>query len=286
MSNTLNIQIAQRQDAKSQFKNALGFVASILFRRRFVQLSSNPVGQPEGLADKVMMSLLKRQAMSNGDDKFFESLHKDFWQGEGGEAFSSNCDHRFQDLFLNQQKEDFIALQNQWRMSDLNRIVEFGCNSGLVLNYLTQHLPGVIQSQGIEINQTQVDANVDSNQFDNRIQFFCADGGDWLLQNGRPHTLFVSNGGVLEYFRRDRLDEMLTYIANNLKPALFFAIEPVAPDHDWKTTKESVPFGEELSFSHNYIDLFSSNGFEIVHQRATDFESWRMMATIAKTSSN
>lgn len=286
MSNPLTIQIAQKQDAKSQLKNALGLAASILLKRRFVQLSANPVGQPKGLIDKVMMSLLKQQAISKGDDNFFERLHKDFWQGEGGEVFSSNCDHRFQDLFLNQQKEDFIALQNQWRSNDLNRIVEFGCNSGLVLNYLTQNLQGVIQSLGIEINQSQVDANKNSNQFDNRINFYCADGGDWLLENGRPSTLFVSNGGVLEYFRRDRLDEMLTYIANNLKPAMFFTVEPVAPDHDWQTTKESVPFGEELSFSHNYIDLFESNAFEIVHQRATDFESWRMMATIAKTSSN
>ena len=231
-----------------------------------------------------MMSLLKKQAISRGDDQFFERLHKNFWQGEGGEIFSSNCDHRFQDLFLNQQKEDFIVLQNLWRSSDLNRIVEFGCNSGLVLNYLTQNLEGVVHSQGIEINQAQIDTNNASSRFDKRIQFYCADGSDWLIGNGLPQTLFVSNGGVLEYFSRERLDEMLTLISNKLKPALFFAVEPVAPDHDWKTNKESVPFGEELSFSHNYVDLFESNGFKIVHQRATDFESWRMMATIATTS--
>ena len=92
----------------------------------------------------------------------------------------------------------------------------------------------------------------------------------------------VSNGGVLEYFRRERLDEMLSHISRNLPSALFFASEPVACDHDWSSTAESIPFGDELSFSHNYKDLFESNGFEVLHQRATDFESWRMVATVAR----
>ena len=187
---------------------------------------------------------------------------------------------------MSQQQEDFAALREQWQSSTLNRIVEFGCNSGLLLNFLTQNLDGVTHSQGIDINQTQIDANNAAKEFDNRIEFGCADGGEWLFKNGQPHTLFVSNGGVLEYFQREKLDEMLSFISQNLQPALFFAIEPIAPDHNWATTKESVPFGEELSFSHNYVDLFESNAFQIVHQRATDFESWRMMATVARAANH
>jgi len=94
-------------------------------------------------------------------------------------------------------------------------------------------------------------------------------------------TLFVSNGGVLEYFRRERLDEMLSHISSSLVPTTFFAVEPVATDHDWSKVTDSIPFGEELSFSHNYTDLFESNGFEILHQRAVEFDTWMMMATIA-----
>ena len=120
-------------------------------------------------------------------------------------------------------------------------------------------------------------------EFDSRIKFSNADGGNWLLENGKANSLFVTNGGVLEYFRRERLNEMLTHISSNLPPSVFFAVEPVANDHDWAATTESVPFGEELSFSHNYSNLFESNGFEVLHQRAVQFDAWKMVATIAKT---
>lgn len=229
------------------------------------------------------MAHLKRRAIRQNQADFFERLHIDFWQGEGGAVFSKNCDHRFEDLFLSKQKLDFDQLREIWNQRQPNHIVEFGCNSGLLLQHMTTELDGVQSSTGIEINAEQVRQNQESPEFDSRINFFNADGGEWLFNNGQANSLFVSNGGVLEYFRRERLDEMLTHISGKLGPAIFFAVEPVADDHDWSKTTESVPFGEELSFSHNYTDLFESNGFKIVHQRAVEFESWKMMATIAVT---
>lgn len=113
--------------------------------------------------------------------------------------------------------------------------------------------------------------------------FECADAREWLYENGRANTLFVTNGGVMEYFRREQLNEMLQFISTELKPAMFFAVEPFAADHNWSTTTESIPFGVELSFSHNYRDLFASNGFDIVHQRPITYKSWRMVTTIAIT---
>jgi hypothetical protein len=284
MTSPLTIEHSKQLGFNSRVKICLGQLASVFYRKRLVELSQSPKSQPNGWVDKALMSVLKQAAMREGDVQFFESLHRDFWQGEGGGVFSSNCDHRFHDLFLGRQQADIVALLQEWERSDLTQVVEFGCNSGLVLDYLCRHLTGVQQADGVEINQSQVEANKGAVNLDSKINFHCADGGQWLLENGKPSTLFVTNGGVLEYFRRERLDEMLTYIFSQLQPAMFFSIEPVAPDHDWSTTRQSVPFGEELSFSHNYTDLFESNGFEIVHQRSTDFESWRMMATIARTS--
>ena len=283
LNKPLSIEVARQLSLKTKTKNLLGIAAATVFPNRAKLLSECPISEPSGLLDKTMMSYLKRQAVVKGDEAFFERLHHEFWKGRGGEAFSANCDHRFHDLFLDRQKEDFLALQQLWSQSNANQIVEFGCNSGLVLGYLTRELSGVHAATGIEINQHQVDLNRASDDFDERIQFECTDGGDWLFENGKPSTLFVSNGGVLEYFRRERLDEMLQHISQNLKPALFFSVEPVAADHDWSKSTESIPFGEELSFSHNYTDLFESNGFEIVHQRATEFESWKWMATVAKS---
>lgn len=283
MANPLTIENSKQIGFNTKVKTRLGQIASVFYRRRLHELSLSPISQPQGLVDKSLMSFLRQAAMQNGDVQFFEALHRDFWSGEGGEVFSSNCDHRFQDLFLERQQADIVALQREWERNELTQIVEFGCNSGLVLDYLCSRLPGVVRADGVEINQSQVDANNGSVNLDSRIDFHCADGGEWLFENAKPKTLFVTNGGVLEYFRRERLDDMLTFISRKLQPALFCSIEPIAPDHDWTKTRDSVPFGEELSFSHNYTDLFEANGFEILYQRPTDFESWRMMATIAKT---
>ena len=283
LNKPLSIDAPRRLSLKSQTKIILGKAATIALPQRAKSLAESPLSEPSGLLDKTMMSYLKHRALVKGDETFFERLHQDFWKGGGGAAFSGNCDHRFDDLFLNRQKDDFLALQQLWNCSEVNQIVEFGCNSGLVLNYMTKKLQGVTAATGIEINQHQVDLNRANADFDSRIQFECTDGGDWLLENGKSKTLFVTNGGVLEYFSRERLDEMLRHISQHLKPALFFCVEPVAVDHDWSRSTESIPFGEELSFSHNYTDLFESNGFEIVHQRATDFETWQMVATVAKT---
>lgn len=241
----------------------------------------NPLSSPRGMRDKVLMAFLKRHAIHTGQTRFLEKLHQDFWSGEGGAVFSQNCDHRFNDLFLSKQRLDYEKLSEIWSELRPDKIVEFGCNSGLLLNYLTQNLPDVYRAIGIDINATQIQANLASGNFDRRVSFECEDARDWLFDQGRPNSLFVSNGGVLEYFQRERLDQMLRFISANLRPALFFAIEPVAVDHDWRSP-DSVPFGEELSFSHNYADLFYSNGFEILHQRATDYDSWRMVATIAR----
>lgn len=281
MNTTLSIENAQQRNWKQTAKEFIGQAVASVAQRRTNQLHQSPVSQPASLQDKLIMAHLKRRAVLANQSDFFERLHIDFWQGDGGAVFSKNCDHRFEDLFLAKQKIDFDHLRSICQKNQPKHIVEFGCNSGLLLQYMTTELQGIDSSTGIEINADQVRQNQSSSQFDSRIEFANADGGEWLLKNGVSNTLFVSNGGVLEYFRRERLNEMLTHISNNLGPAIFFAVEPVANDHDWNKTTESIPFGEELSFSHNYTDLFESNGFQVVHQRAVEFDSWNMMATIA-----
>ncbi len=286
MSNVHPLSIKQNQsfDVKALVKAKAGRVASACFPFRTRQLYRQPINNPSALTDKLILYYLRKRCLLENRTRFFERLHKEFWSGKGGSMFSSNCDHRFDDLFIQKQRIEFEQVVETWTKHGLNKIVEFGCNSGLLLNYLTKNLSSVETSIGLEINAEQVARNQQSDAIDKRIQFVLGDAGDWLLKNGTDKTLYVSNGGVLEYFRRERLDEMLSYIANNCKPAVFFAVEPVADDHDFELQKKSIPFGEELSFSHNYTDLFTSNGFTIVHQRAVTFESWKMLATIAEVN--
>ena len=283
MTEILTIDTAHRHDLKQRVKIMLGQLAAKTAPRRTKQLMLAPLSAPRNLRDKSIMAFLKHQAQSEQREEFFEALHQDFWSGEGGNVFSENCDHRFEQMFLGQQLEDFEKLVEVCEMKRPSHITEFGCNSGLLLNHMVKRLPHVESAVGIDINAQQIQQNQNANHFDSRINFLTADGADWVLKNAAVNTLFVTNGGVMEYFRRSRLDQMLQHISSQLKPAIFFAIEPNAADHDLEKVNESIPFGEELSYSHNYKDLFESNGFNVVHQRSITFESWQMMATIAVT---
>jgi 2-polyprenyl-3-methyl-5-hydroxy-6-metoxy-1,4-benzoquinol methylase len=281
MSNSLSIRQTNRKSFQQLLKTLVGRAISTASPRRTNELFAFPVSQPIGFRDKAIMAFLKRRAINKHEDTFFERLHHEFWSGQGGAVFADNCDHRFEDLFLAKQAPDFQQLQKIWSDHSHTSIVEFGCNSGLLLNYLTKKLPNVQRSTGIELNAEQVNRNQQADHFDPRINFIQAEGGQWLFEVGPKNSLFVTNGGVLEYFRRERLDAMLAHIAAALKPATFFCVEPIAEDHDWHCSKESIPFGNELSFSHNYLDLFQSNGFQIEHQRAVAFQDWKMVSTIA-----
>ena len=281
MSNALPIHEANHIELKEAFKAWAGQAIAIASPQRTRELFALPISQPSGFRDKTIMAFLKCRAMKRKEDSFFERLHQEFWIGQGGADFSGNCDHRFEDLFIAKQSEDFLKLQEVWRERSHPKIVELGCSSGLLLDYLTRNLSGTRSSIGVELNASQVRRNQQSNHFDPRVEFLQADGGKWLLKHGQRNSLFVTNGGVLEYFTHERLDMMLSHIATNLKPATFFSVEPVAVDHDWRFSKQSIPFGNELSFSHNYLDLFQTNGFQIVHQRSVMFDHWKMVATIA-----
>ncbi len=281
MSNTLSIETAQSTDWKKILKKRFGDFVALTFPHRTRDLFANPVSQPTGVRDRAIMAHLKSRAIALDQQEFFEKLHADFWSGEGGAVFAQNCDHRFEDVFLAKQKVDFEALKKVWSAMQARHIVEFGCCSGLVLDYLTRNLPVVDSAVGIELNAAQVRMNQASDRFDLRVKFEHADGAQWLLGKGQPKSLFVSNGGVLEYFRRERLDQMMQHISINLPGSLVFSVEPVGADHDWARNKGSVPFGDELSFSHNYRDLFESNGFRVAHERRFEFDTWQMVAIIA-----
>jgi len=281
MNKILTINDAENYSFKQKAKISLGRLAAKTNPRRAKKLFSAPLSFPRNLRDKSIMAFLKHQARVEQHAKFFEALHQDFWSGEGGNVFAENCDHRFEQMFLTKQKADFDQLMKICEGKGPNQIAEFGCNSGLLLDYIVKQFPGIKSAVGIDINQQQIERNQQADHFDSRIQFLAGDGVDWVLENAEPDTLFVTNGGVMEYFRRERLNMMMDHIATQLSPAVFFAIEPNALDHDLKNDVSSIPFGEELSFSHNYKDLFASNGLDVVHQRATTFESWQMMATIA-----
>ena len=267
---------------KTRLKIMLGSLIAKLDSRRAVANFRQPDADA-GVVDRLVLSYLTNRCVAESRTGFLERWHASFWSGEQGAVFSNNCDHRFQDLFLSKQQPDFLALKAHLQTHpNIDRIVEIGTCSGLFLEFLVNNLPQIRHAIGLDINEAQIAANL-KKETSSVIQYFAGDAIHWINDNPAANTLYVSNGGVLEYFARPTLDTLLQGISQS-GPAMFYTSEPVA-NHQGEFT-ESIPFGDELSFSHNYRDLFESNGYQCHYQRATDFVAgcgshYRMLVTIA-----
>ena len=102
MSSLLSIEAANHRSFKDQAKIAIGKTLSVLLGPRAGQLAAAPESNPLGIIDRMLMAYLRDRAQLANDTVFFERLHAEFWQGQGGEVFSTNCDHRFEDFFHRQ----------------------------------------------------------------------------------------------------------------------------------------------------------------------------------------
>ncbi len=65
---------------------------------------------------------------------------------------------------------------------------------------------------------------------------------------------------------QDDLKQLFRHLAEQRKPAAVVMIETIGSDHDLETEKDSLIYGREMSFSHNYPHLLQHAGFEIIHQ--------------------
>ena len=83
-----------------------------------------------------------------------------------------------------------------------------------------------------------------------------------------PGTVVFSNGGVLEYFSPANLERLFSTVAIS-SPAAIVLVEPAAPNHDLENQPESLVFGQEYSFSHNYRRRLIEAGFDVVFEQET-----------------
>jgi hypothetical protein len=77
--------------------------------------------------------------------------------------------------------------------------------------------------------------------------------------------VFVTSGGVLEYFSEKHLKLFLSKL-NSLGKIICVFIEPVATNHNFNLHPNSQPYGWERSFSHNYEKLITNSGFKLWHK--------------------
>lgn len=232
--------------------------------------------------DRLLLAGLVDSHLRSGRLDELTALHDWVWRGDLAVDFHARAEARFREIFLPHHASVVAALGAAMRDTggEYRQVCEIGCGSGLVLQHLARSLPGEAEYLGLDLCERQVRLNR-ARYADDGLRFVAADGFAWVLEQARPHGVFVTYGGVLEYFPQRRVEALLAWIAGALGPALVAMVEPLADGHDADSDPDSRPFGVENTFSHPYPRLLRRAGFEVRWRAETVVREQRWLMLVA-----
>ena len=249
--------------SKKRRKLLLGSIMVKLFSGRAGKLETNAVNKSWGAFDRMLRNGLLAQAYRTGDHEKQRALFAHYWEQEADDVAHVWQD-RFEREFLGHNVIIIDALEKVLAEKDFDRLYEIGCGHGQVLEYLVNRLSAIEEFIGIDISEEQIKKN--QAQFNHpKMKFHAADAVEWIIGNAKQQSIFLTNGGVFEYFLQSELEAIFEHIAKNLTPAVVGVVETLGSDHDLKTEHKTMIYGRELAFSHNYPHLLQKAGFEVVH---------------------
>ena len=249
--------------AKKRRKLLLGSLMVKLFSGRGRKLEANTVKRSWGAFDRMLRNGLLAQAYWAGDHAKQRALFSHYWAQEADDVAHVWQD-RFENEFLGHNVTIIDALEEVMKGKHFDRLYEIGCGHGQVLEYLVNRLSAVEEFIGVDISEEQIRKN--KAHFSHpKMKFHAADATDWLIENAEAQSIFLTNGGVFEYFLQSELETIFKHIAENCCPAVVGVVETLGSDHNLETEKDSLVYGRELAFSHNYPHLLLEAGFKIVH---------------------
>jgi predicted TPR repeat methyltransferase len=160
-------------------------------------------------------------------------------------------------------------IETQAPHTNFQHIYEIGCGGGQVLAYMRDRFPDIISLTGIDLGAEQIQKNSASNKT-NSVEFAAADATSWIPKNAERNCVLMANGGVFEYFLQAELEGLFSFAAQNLSPVAICIIETIGTDHDLETETDSLIYGREMAFSHNYPHLLRKAGFSIINIKERD----------------
>jgi hypothetical protein len=218
------------------------------------------------LTERLMRFALVQKLEAIDDHDKIAELNRKFWEDKKATELFEHTENKFETDFLPncafifEQLKKLISKQPE----KFKNFVEIGTGNGDVLHYLSIQFPNFDRFVGIDLSSHQIELNLKKFKNKPTLEFVAADAFDWIKNNGKGNTIFVTYSGVLEYFIEKRLQEFLKNI-NALGKVIFIAIEPNGADHDFNNNPSSQIYGNEPSFSHNYPHLFKNAGFNLWH---------------------
>ncbi|MDN3638484.1 class I SAM-dependent methyltransferase [Simiduia curdlanivorans] len=193
-----------------------------------------------------------------------EKSHKDFWRNEIDAEWYQKSEARFHDATLPPLAPHIAALNRLIKDTKTRTLCEIGTGDGMLLSHLKNTLASHLTFIGLDLSEQRMALN--RNQFSD-INFLACDAFDWISQRSEDHTVYITNGGVMEYFSQASLEALFKQIRTEQPHSIISLFhEPIAPDHDLNHDVESrLTLGGEFSYSHNYPKLLERAGFTIQH---------------------
>jgi hypothetical protein len=251
--------------AKAMMGNLLKFLRPALAK----QVDEKPFDPGWGSAGKLIRNAHLLNAVERRDHETLRRYFTHYWSSATSVEFYEGFAHRFEELFLRHHAvvADHIAGALPFLGEGNVRLIEVGSGDGRVLEWLADKLVTVSKFHGVDLNEREIAKCREKHKGSDRLFFHAGDLMKWLRAHPAPNTILVTNGGVLEYILHDELLSLFREFRSLCSPCLIAITESIATDHDLEKEPESIPYGHEFAFSHNYPALLREAGFELRWQR-------------------
>jgi hypothetical protein len=223
--------------------------------------------EPKGFFRRAVRDELTRRHYDRPEDEIRDVNRRSIWGGTAGGRWHEERRRRYQD----RQRFQDEYLRSRRRMLDqiawlldhfpfFKTLCEVGTGNGLMIDYLAGCLTQIERFQGIDLGAEQIARNR-AIYGESRVQYLHAEPSEFVLQHGRPGTLFVACG-TFECFTQAELEEFLELTHKTLDSVAFAICDAVDVDYDAEVEFDSRPRGN-LFYSHNYRHLLEKHGYEI-----------------------
>lgn len=234
------------------------------------------------LVDSLIRFHLAHRGARQDDGRSLESMHQRFWSDQRDVEWFERSSRAFETETLPHLRGPVADLAARLADTALARVCEIGTGDGRFLEYLSQNLAPGAACVGLDLSGERMELN---REIYRGFEFHAGDAAAWIRERGVDGTLYVTNGGVFEYFSQGSLAALLGFIGRtqpHSAVALFF--EPVVDDHALDREPGSrLTTAGEYSFSHNYAYLLRRAGFRvesITDDRLAGYRAITLFATV------
>lgn len=254
------------QGWKRALRRLIGHLLCALMPSRALRLLTEGDPQHFSKLDRMMAVSACLKAQRQGDWEATRRLHTLYWAGDAAAGIHrehTSIKHRW---FQEVDHPLAIALKSLIEAGACRGLCEIGCGTGALIEDLRQRYPQLSEWTGLDLSPQQISENREAHA-GSGVRYESADALLWIPQQAPAGWIYLSFGGVLEYLTEQDLRGLWAAIAAKGKPAAIALCEPIADDHDFKTTPNSRVHGVEQVFSHHYQKLASEAGFKVLTYR-------------------